>query len=195
MSPPERNTRREFLKIAALLVTGAAGATVASQSRFISAAFEPAAGAKHTSDGSAFELHARHIHLYSQQREKGEMPAMGDHVLVHGELFDRSTGATLGEYYSNALHLGPHSGSMGFSAATVEIHTFSLADGMLMGMGTTKESAGEPGVFAVVGGSGRFASAGGSYTARQDPQELGGDGIGRFSFRLTQSSGPPGPSR
>ena len=60
-------------------------------------------------------------------------------------------------------------------------YTFKLADDAIFGMGSASDSGG---VFTVVGGSGRFATARGSYTAEQSAYESGGDGTARFEFTL-----------
>ena len=52
-----------------------------------------------------------------------------------------------------------------------------------MGTRLSSASAAEN-VYAVVGGTGRYAGARGSYTARQHPQELEGDGTAEFALRL-----------
>lgn len=81
-------------------------------------------------------------------------------------------------------------GALGsFSAAAVPgsqgrfvLHSFDLGDGLLLGMGS---GALAEGAYAVVGGTGRYAGAVGSYTAAQSPSDLGGDGSARFEFTLT----------
>ena len=65
--------------------------------------------------------------------------------------------------------------------ATLEFHTFTLPDGTIAGMGNGR--AGQS-TFTVMGGTGRYEGARGTYTGRQDPLELGGDGTAEFDFRL-----------
>ena len=61
------------------------------------------------------------------------------------------------------------------------LHSFELGLGTILGMG----SGGlDEGAFAVVGGTGRYAGARGSYTARQAPSNLGGDGTAEFVLDL-----------
>lgn len=66
------------------------------------------------------------------------------------------------------------------------LHSFELGLGTILGMG----SGGlDDGVFAVVGGTGRYAGARGSYTARQSPSNLGGDGTAEFVLDLVALEG------
>ena len=41
-----------------------------------------------------------------------------------------------------------------------------------------------PATFAVIGGTGRYSGATGSYVARQSRRELGGDGTAEFTLTL-----------
>jgi hypothetical protein len=68
------------------------------------------------------------------------------------------------------------------AAAFVEQHTLNLGEGTLTGMGT---SQGEESTFAIVGGTGRYAGARGSYVARQLPLEFGGDGTAELVMTIT----------
>ena len=43
----------------------------------------------------------------------------------------------------------------------------------------------DEGSYAIVGGTGRYAGASGTYTARQSLRELGGDGTAEFTLNLT----------
>ena len=67
-------------------------------------------------------------------------------------------------------------------AAVVEQHVFVLDDGTIAGAG---QRSGEAGVFAVTGGTGRYAGARGSYRATVDPAGIGGSGAAAFDFVLS----------
>lgn len=56
-------------------------------------------------------------------------------------------------------------------------HTFKLRDGTIVGTGTAGRLEG---VFAILGGTGRYAGARGTYVARQRHHEFGGDGAAEF---------------
>ena len=74
------------------------------------------------------------------------------------------------------------------AAAAMEMHHFNLADGTIVGMGTIGGFHDVTSVHAIIGGTGRYDGASGSYTARQSPVELGGDGTADFSFNITLRS-------
>ncbi len=60
----------------------------------------------------------------------------------------------------------------------VELHTFQLERGTLLGMGRV-------GGYAVVGGTGAYAGASGAYTFQHRAEHLGGDGSAHFVIDLT----------
>jgi len=111
---------------------------------------------------------------------------MGDQMVMYGELLKEPQRTKVGEFYSSCLHIRSPFGPSLLAASNVEVHTFNLADGSLLGMGTPRQALGGEEVLAVLGGTGRYAGARGSYTARQRPQELGGDGTAEFSFTVAR---------
>ena len=60
----------------------------------------------------------------------------------------------------------------------VELHTFQLEGGTLLGMGRV-------GGYAVVGGTGAYAGASGAYVFEHLAEHLGGDGSAHFVIDLT----------
>jgi hypothetical protein len=58
-----------------------------------------------------------------------------------------------------------------------------LLDGTIIGSGTAGQLEG---VFAILGGTGRYAGARGTYIARQHDQDFGGDGSAEFVLKLTR---------
>ena len=64
----------------------------------------------------------------------------------------------------------------------MELHTFRLRDGTILGMGSTID--GES-VFTITGGTGRYAGSRGTYVAQQRLREQGGDGTAEFIIELT----------
>lgn len=121
---------------------------------------------------SILTLHGQGWFLSGSGRRPGEIPAHGQRGTVTGDLLDAPDGRAVGTFHAACFHGGG-------AAADLELHTFSLAEGMLVGMGAT--SVGE-GSFAIVGGTGRYAGARGVYTARQGVREVGGDGTAEFAF-------------
>ena len=101
--------------------------------------------------------------------------------MLRGELLDRPDGEPVGELYGTAFALhGP--GAQATDAERLELHTFKLRDGTIIGSGAAGVVEGE---FAILGGTGRYAGARGTYVARHDRRELGGDGTAEFRLTLT----------
>ncbi|MBI4203005.1 MAG: hypothetical protein HY532_07840 [Chloroflexi bacterium] len=175
--------RRSFLKRAAILLA-AAGAAVAFKSSGVGAAV---IGPPSLLSKTPLRLNGRHWHLYSQDHKQGELPVMGDQMVMYGELLNESKDLKLGEFYSNCLSIGSPFGPTPFAATRIEVHTFNLLDGALLGMGTSRASRTGHDLYTVVAGTGRYAGAKGTYLAKQRPQELGGDGTAEFTFDLVFS--------
>jgi len=108
------------------------------------------------------------------------VPMRGDRLTLRGELLD-ARGHVVGELHGAVMTLrGP--GAHGSDAERLELHTFKLHDGTIVGSGTSGALEGE---FAVLGGTGRYAGARGTYAARHKRREHGGDGTAEFRFTLT----------
>jgi hypothetical protein len=124
------------------------------------------------------DLFGRHYHLHAPGRRAGELPRTGDRHTAYAELVDRPGGALVGDF--TAAHLALDSPFAG--ASSLEIHTFNLADGTIHGLGSAARGA--DGHFVILGGTGRYAGATGSYLARRLPRELGGNGTAEFHLTL-----------
>jgi hypothetical protein len=119
--------------------------------------------------------------LQAPGRKPGDLPIQGDQLTIFGELLD-TRGNKVGEFYgTHAAALRPF-GETPFAAGAVEMHTFNLEGGMLLGMGTSIDGVG---TYAIAGGTGRYAGVRGSYTATQRPLQLRGDGTAEFTLDLT----------
>jgi hypothetical protein len=127
-------------------------------------------------------LYARNVDGVSQGHRASEVPHRGDRLTVRGELLDRPDGDPVGELHGAAFALrGPDASAS--DAARLELHTFALRDGRIIGSGTAGLLDGE---FAILGGTGRYAGARGTYVARHSRRELGGDGTAEFRLTLTE---------
>jgi hypothetical protein len=127
-------------------------------------------------------LYGRSWHMYSPDHRHGQTPAVGDRLTTFGELLDRPGSEAIGEFHAASFSTGSPFVSGPYATGCVEVHTFSLRDGTIIGMGST---AGGNAEFAIVGGTGRYLGAGGSYVARQHQLDLGGDGSAEFRFTFT----------
>lgn len=123
--------------------------------------------------GREVVLYGGRWRLETPGRKPGEALQPGDHSAVYGELLDKRNGRVIGQFHGSRLALQQHAG--------VEVHTFVLPGGTLVGMGT---SLLDEAVFAVVGGTGRYAGAKGSYAATQRLREYGGNGTAEFKLTL-----------
>lgn len=105
----------------------------------------------------------------------GELPAGRAVPSTTGRLVG-DDGSDQGVFRSSPLHLG---------AGAATLHTFDLADGTILGMGSGPLSEA---TFAIVGGTGRYAGATGAYVASLSPKGAGGDGTGEFTMDLRAGS-------
>jgi hypothetical protein len=172
-SESSKATRTTLLKRGLFLIGAAVGLQAAPQAAAALTATKTAP--------ATLKLYGRSWHAQAQGRRAGVHPARGDRLGVYGELSLKPGGKKMGEFYSAYFsHLSPF-GPSSHAAAGIEVHTFNLDDGTILGQGS---HWGEEGRYAVVGGTGRYSGARGSYVARQRPVELGGDGTADFVFTL-----------
>ncbi len=175
-------TRRGFLKRAALAAGAVAGAKVlADVGRVDAAAVPPRADFGQVE----FTLKGQNWHTYAQNRKRGDMLQRGDQLTVFGELLSDKGGDKTGEFYASALHIRAPFGMSAVAASNIEVHTFNLKDGTILGMGTTRVGINVESAYAVLGGTGKYANIKGTYTSRQSPHEIGGDGSAQFTFKVT----------
>jgi hypothetical protein len=98
---------------------------------------------------------------------------------THGELLGPG-GASLGSFSSTPL-----GGTAGDAATGTQFQTFKLSDGSIFGIGAAPPGDGPAMTFAIVGGTGKYAGATGSYLADVRPADAGGDGSAQFDFTFT----------
>src|SRR5512138_2165325 len=135
------------------------GLVIAAGALGIGAARQSAASGATLPAITEIELHGRSVHLHAPGRRAGQVPGKGDRNTVYGELLDRPKGRVVGHF--TAAHLATDSPFAG--ASSLEIHTFALGDGTILGLGSAVRGA--PGEFVVLGGTGRYAGATGGYLA------------------------------
>lgn len=181
-------TRREALKrglvlIGAAVGVGAAGKAVGSGGGSGMAPGEPDRG----TSGARTEqitMHGQHWHVSSSRLRPGELPDRGHRLLGQGELLDRPGGDKVGEFFATSFGVESPGRAGPEGVATLELHTFNLAGGSIIGTGTARAALDAEDVFAIVGGTGKYVGARGSYVARQQPQEFGGDGTAEFTLTV-----------
>lgn len=189
-------TRREALKQGLVLLGAAVGVGTAGRVVATSGTSgegpPPAATTPAGRTAEQLTLHGQRWHLSSPSLEPGQLPDRGHRLVGQGELTDGPGGEKVGEFFATSFGLDSP-GRVGPAGVTaLELHTFNLADGSIIGTGTATASLDREDVFAIVGGTGRFVGARGSYVARQRPQELGGDGTAEFTITLFAEEGLDG---
>lgn len=114
----------------------------------------------------------------------GQFIQPGERANGFGELLDPATGEKIGEFYSSAYNAAAPFGEGPAAAALVEEHTLTFADGTIFGSGTRPSIVDPDGTYAIIGGTKRYVALKGTYTARLDFVELGGDGSAAFALSL-----------
>ncbi len=110
----------------------------------------------------------------------GKVPSKGERYSVYGELMD-GAGAKVGEFYSQSVGVDSPFQLTGDGIGAFEIHTLTLPGGTIVGVGV---GGGLERTYAIVGGTGKYAGARGSYLARQDTYGLGGSGKAELLLTL-----------
>ena len=174
MDEPSRgSSRRGFLARGLVLAAGALGLG-AGRVSVSSAAIVPA---------QDLTLYGRFFHLHAQDRRPGVVPVKGERLTGYGELLDRPGGTKVGEFFSTLFAVDSPFGATSAGATGLEYHSFNLHEGTILGLGTGV--AGGESAFAIVGGTGRYAGARGTYVANQRQRELGGNGTAEFRLTMT----------
>jgi hypothetical protein len=133
----------------------------------------------HASPGQTLRLQAISLGSRANGRAHGQPARPDDHVSTHGQLVGRPGAPPIGVFAASVAVVrspfldGP---------STIEQHVFVLEQGTLTGSGHAIAGVG---VFAITGGTGRYAGARGNYTAVLRPHGFGGDGTADFSFSFT----------
>ena len=152
---PGTASRRSFVTRAGLALAAALGVGAAG------VALKPDGD-----DDDRLTLRARNYSAQIPGKRFGERPTAGEALHVYGELLDAAN-RPLGELRGSSMPMAVP------WQAHVETHVLSLAEGTIMGMATILDNES---VFAIVGGTGKYAGARGTYTTKQRPRGLGGDG-------------------
>jgi hypothetical protein len=164
-------TRRSILKRGFVLAAGALGVGVAGK--------EAKAATPRVPD--QLRLYGRNWRLSVPDRRPGAMLRLGDHGAVYGDLFDGPQGKALGQFFGSRLAIQSAADGHERADASIEVHTFVLPHGTIVGMGTSVLGQA---VFSIVGGTGGYAGATGSYVANQRLREQGGNGTADFILTL-----------
>ncbi|MDX6411472.1 MAG: hypothetical protein QOE91_988 [Gaiellaceae bacterium] len=172
MADATSTTRSGVLKRIALVAGGAVGLAFAGRETLAGETHAAPAALPANGKATALVLRARDVHLAVPGSVPGELPPTGIQAVPGGRIVD-AKGKTLGSFSAANL---PGVGT------ALQLHTFDLGDGTILGIGAAGQ---HDSPFAIVGGTGRFAGANGTYVAKQSPRELGGDGTAEFTLTLS----------
>lgn len=153
----ETTKRRSFVQSMLCLFGGVAGASALE--RQVNAA--PPAPQPAKQDGTIrLHLECRHKH------RKGEG---NGRVICGGEILEKAGGPVAGQFYANCFCSESTFGTVNpFAASNIEMHTIKLTDGTLFGMGANNSRTEREKTHAIIGGTGRFAGARGTYVIAEN---------------------------
>jgi hypothetical protein len=170
--------RRALLKRGLACLAGAAGLRLAGPApqAVASPVVEPASPAP--AGGTTIKFYSRRLHVRLGGAKPGLVPSPNGRVNSRCDLLESPDGAKVGDF--TATCFSPDS-PFGFAASEhdVELQTLKVADGTLFGIGASGPGSKGERAQAVLGGTGRFAGARGSYVIRQN-----GPGQGEESFEI-----------
>jgi len=173
--------RRETLKGGFALLGAAVGLGAASAG----AADSTPGRAPDAKAGVPLVLHGVRWRIASQDVRRGAMPPAGVRMLARGEIVDQpARGRKLGDFFATYYRLNTPGKVPAHQPGSLELHTFLFPDGSLVGSGVATGTTESEGHFAIIGGTGRYHGARGSYVARQSHADLGGDGTATFTLTL-----------
>ena len=170
--------RRDVLKNALLTTAVGIGTVGAGGLTALEGADQPKPGGQTTLYGVRWQI-------TSQDLRRGDLPPAGLRMLVRGELYDKpSGGRKVGDFFATYHRLSDPGKVAHHEPGSLELHTFVFSDGTLVGSGVSNSALDSEGQFAIVGGTGRYHGARGSYLATQSHIEFGGNGTARFTLTL-----------
>ncbi len=150
--------RRTVLQRGLAILAGFAGLEVFDpKSRLRAEVLEPP-----NSGFQRLRVYARRWRTLSQSHVPGELPIASNTVHRKGDLSAAIDGQKTGEFSATCFFPVSSFGTRNSSGTNMELHTFALGEDTLFGMGSSN-SAGPGQVFAILGGTGRFNGARGSY--------------------------------
>ena len=175
MSDTSKTSRRSALLRGLLLIGGAVGVGAATGRADARPAPETVAGMR------TLEFRGRGWHVSGAGRQSGQALRGGERTQTYGELLD-GAGTAVGSFSAASFHLSNPFSHGDLADQSLELHSFSLPGGTILGMGS---ALGGQDAFAVIGGTGDYTGARGSYVARQDVRERGGDGTADITIYLS----------
>jgi hypothetical protein len=177
-------TRRGALKSGVAFLAGAVGLEVVSRARGDAAASPSAAPPPPATTATTLVLQARGLRALPMGGRPGAPVERGERLTLHADLLDGAGGGPAGTLTGVSHCTASPLSSDQSPVGAVEMHTLALHDGTIFAMGTSPAVAAGTAAFAVVGGTGRYAGARGSYLAEQQTDAAGGHGCARYTLTL-----------
>ncbi|MGH9681941.1 MAG: hypothetical protein ACRD4Y_18500 [Candidatus Acidiferrales bacterium] len=138
-----------------------------------------------TKKGKQMILHARLLRIKSQDLRRGELPQSGMRLLAKAEIVAAaSSSRKVGDFFATCFRVNAPGKVADHEPGSLEQHTFVLPEGKIFGTGVGSSGADGEGEFAIIGGTGRYLGARGSYVARQSHLDFGGNGTATFTLTL-----------
>ncbi len=163
--------RRTLLQRGLVLLAGALGLEVVEPGSRAQAALVA------QSDGAPLRLYARRWQGHPHGLEAGELPASSGRLNRQGELLAAPNGEKIGEFQTTCFCQEGSFGACAAKGASIELQTFKLGEDTLFGMGCFNPTARTAQLQAIVGGTGRFAGARGSYRINRAAGKGSGDNV------------------
>jgi len=131
-------------------------------------------------------LQARGLRISSQDLRRGELPPAGIRMTARAEIVSGSSKnqKKTGEFLATYHRINTPGKVAAHEPGSLEQHTFILPEGTIFGTGVSTAGMDGDGQFAIIGGTGRYHGARGSYVARQSHVDFGGNGVATFTFTL-----------
>jgi hypothetical protein len=172
----QQTTRRTVLQRCLLFVAGAFGVPMVNAGTPGRPQLPSPNAKPEVQSANTVRFYARRVQVQSQRQKPGEFPAWTGRLHSRTDLLDQPNGAKIGEFA--AACFGPESffGSTGSNHA-MELQTLKVSDGTLFGIGTAGPTSAGEREHAILGGTGRFAGARGSYVIRQNPTTAGKESL------------------
>jgi hypothetical protein len=172
--------RREALRRAFALIGAAVG--IGAARNHLTRAQQPP---READPAKQLVLQARRLRISSQDLHRGELPQAGVRMMAKAEIVSGSSKERkVGEFFATYHRVNTPGKVADHEPGSLEQHTFILAEGTIFGTGVSQSGMDGEGQFAIIGGTGRYHGARGSYVARQSHVDFGGNGNATFNFTL-----------
>jgi len=164
--------RRTVLQRGLAVLAGVVGMRAAAPEVQAESASPPAPPAPPPIEGRTIRFYARRLHMCSQGQRPGELPAWNGRGNCQSDLFESPRGKKVGEFYATSFGPDAPARAGGSTAGRLELQTIRVEGGVLLGVGCPGLGADPAKTHAILGGTGCFAGATGSYVIREQSEGI-----------------------